>query len=90
MPSPPSQHQMQRPQHAMQRALRRARDSASLSHDEAVVLLGARGEDLDDLMASAARVRNAGLQDAGRPGVITYSKKVFIPLTRLWDEDFLG
>ena len=53
MPSPPSQHQMQRPQHAMQRALRRARDSASLSHDEAVVLLGARGEDLDDLMASA-------------------------------------
>ena len=74
---------MQRAQHSMQRALRRARDSASLSHDEAVVLLGARGDVLEDLMASAARVRNAGLQDAGRPGVITYSKKVFIPLTRL-------
>ncbi|MFD0594452.1 hypothetical protein ACFQZ4_20090 [Catellatospora coxensis] len=28
-------------------------------------------------------VRDAGLRDAGRPGVITYSKKVFIPLTRL-------
>ena len=31
----------------------------------------------------ASRVRDAGLQDAGRPGVITYSRKVFIPLTRL-------
>jgi FO synthase len=28
-------------------------------------------------------VRDSGLTAAGRPGVITYSKKVFIPLTRL-------
>ncbi|HVU92614.1 MAG TPA: bifunctional FO biosynthesis protein CofGH [Jatrophihabitans sp.] len=28
-------------------------------------------------------MRDQGLADAGRPGVITYSKKVFIPLTRL-------
>jgi FO synthase len=28
-------------------------------------------------------VRDAGLVDAGRPGVVTYSRKVFIPLTRL-------
>jgi FO synthase len=28
-------------------------------------------------------VRDQGLADAGRPGVITYSRKVFIPLTRL-------
>src|SRR5687767_14800459 len=34
-------------------------------------------------MAVAARVRDAGLLAAGRPGVITYSPKVFIPLTRL-------
>ncbi len=34
-------------------------------------------------MAAAARVRDAGLEAAGRPGVVTYSKKVFIPLTRL-------
>src|SRR6202012_4862021 len=27
--------------------------------------------------------RDAGLEAAGRPGIITYSKKVFIPLTRL-------
>ena len=28
-------------------------------------------------------VRDAGLREAGRPGVVTYSRKVFIPLTRL-------
>jgi FO synthase len=28
-------------------------------------------------------VRDQGLDDAGRPGVVTYSRKVFIPLTRL-------
>jgi FO synthase len=34
-------------------------------------------------MAAAAAVRDAGLASAGRPGVVTYSRKVFIPLTRL-------
>ena len=28
-------------------------------------------------------MRDAGLLDAGRPGVVTYSPKVFIPLTKL-------
>ena len=32
---------------------------------------------------SPPRVRDRGLEGAGRPGVITYSRKVFIPLTRL-------
>ncbi|WP_344326837.1 bifunctional FO biosynthesis protein CofGH [Streptomyces macrosporus] len=68
---------------AMRRALRRARDGVALDVTEAAVLLQARGDDLADLMASAARVRDAGLEAAGRPGVITYSRKVFIPLTRL-------
>ncbi|MGW3041629.1 bifunctional FO biosynthesis protein CofGH [Kitasatospora sp. NPDC001159] len=68
---------------AMRRALRRARDGVALDVAEAAVLLQARGEDLRDLCASAARVRDAGLEAAGRPGVITYSKSVFIPLTRL-------
>ncbi|GAA2385858.1 bifunctional FO biosynthesis protein CofGH [Streptomyces glaucosporus] len=67
----------------MRRALRRARDGVALDTAEAAVLLQARGDDLADLMASAARVRDAGLEAAGRPGVITYSRKVFIPLTRL-------
>nr|WP_279671534.1 bifunctional FO biosynthesis protein CofGH [Flexivirga meconopsidis] len=68
---------------AMRRALRRARDGATLNADESATLLAARGGDLDDLCASAARVRDAGLEAAGRAGVVTYSKKVFIPLTRL-------
>ncbi|MGW0821990.1 bifunctional FO biosynthesis protein CofGH [Streptomyces sp. NPDC002845] len=68
---------------AMRRALKRARDGVALDVTEAAVLLQARGADLDDLTASAARVRDAGLEAAGRAGVITYSKSVFIPLTRL-------
>src|SRR3954469_19837052 len=68
---------------AMRRALRRARDGAALDSTEAAVLLHARGDDLADLAASAGRVRDAGLLAAGHPGVITYSRKVFIPLTRL-------
>lgn len=68
---------------AMRRALRRARDGVALDVAEAAVLLQARGDDLTDLAASAARVRDAGLDAVGRPGVITYSRKVFIPLTRL-------
>ncbi|MFJ7131740.1 bifunctional FO biosynthesis protein CofGH [Streptomyces fungicidicus] len=68
---------------SLRRALRRARDGVSLDVSESAVLLQARGEHLEDLSASAARVRDAGLEAAGRPGVITYSKSVFVPLTRL-------
>jgi FO synthase len=68
---------------AMRRALRRARDGVALDAAEAAVLLQARGDDLSDLTATAGRIRDAGLEAAGRPGTITYSKKVFIPLTRL-------
>ncbi|MEV6527175.1 bifunctional FO biosynthesis protein CofGH [Longispora sp. NPDC051575] len=67
----------------MRRALRRARDGRTVDRAEAAVLLGARGEALDELIAVAGAVRDAGLLEAGRPGVVTYSKKVFIPLTRL-------
>ncbi|WP_239404876.1 bifunctional FO biosynthesis protein CofGH [Frankia sp. Cj3] len=68
---------------ALRRALRRARDGALLDAAEAAVLMAARGNDLVDLSGSAARVRAAGLRSAGRPDTITYSPKVFIPLTRL-------
>ncbi|WP_151774388.1 bifunctional FO biosynthesis protein CofGH [Streptomyces abyssomicinicus] len=70
-------------ENSMRRALRRARDGVTLDVAEAAVLLQARGADLDDLCATASRVRDAGLEAAGRPGVITYSRSVFIPLTRL-------
>ncbi|MGW1586963.1 bifunctional FO biosynthesis protein CofGH [Streptomyces sp. NPDC002386] len=70
-------------ENSMRRALKRARDGVALDVAEAAVLLQARGEALTGLAASAARVRDAGLEAAGRPGVITYSKSVFVPLTRL-------
>ena len=68
---------------AMRRALKRARDGVALDTAEAAVLLQARGADLEALAASAAHLRDAGLAEAGRPRTITYSRKVFIPLTRL-------
>ena len=68
---------------AMRRALARARDGKPLDQSEATILLHARGEDLGKLLGYAQRTRDAGLEAAGRPGIITYSKKVFIPLTRL-------
>ncbi|MDL4776042.1 bifunctional FO biosynthesis protein CofGH [Actinomadura xylanilytica] len=68
---------------ALRRALARARDGKTLDRSEATTLLHARGAQLDDLLTYAARTRDAGLEAAGRPGVITYSRKVFIPLTRL-------
>ncbi|WP_082945892.1 bifunctional FO biosynthesis protein CofGH [Mycobacterium sp. E1747] len=73
---------------ALRRVLRRARDGVALNVDEAAVAMTARGDDLADLCASAARVRDAGLASAGRRGPggglpITYSRKVFIPVTHL-------
>ncbi|WP_275409008.1 bifunctional FO biosynthesis protein CofGH [Sphaerimonospora thailandensis] len=68
---------------AMRRALARARDGKTLDAAEAAILLQARGDDLETLLGHASRVRDAGLAAVGRPGVITYSRKVFIPLTRL-------
>src|SRR5215467_4468960 len=77
-PGPPTP-----PAGAVRRALARARDGKTLDVGEAATLMHARGEQLAALLAHAGRVRDAGLAAAGRPGVITYSKKVFIPLTRL-------
>nr|MDT0659232.1 bifunctional FO biosynthesis protein CofGH [Micromonospora sp. DSM 115978] len=65
------------------RALRRAAAGRALDADEATALLAARGEQLDELLTVAGAVRDAGLREAGRPGVVTFSKKVFVPLTRL-------
>ncbi|GAA1133239.1 bifunctional FO biosynthesis protein CofGH [Nocardioides aquiterrae] len=67
----------------VRRALARAERGAALDVVEAAALLAATGDELDRLTAAAARVRDAGLVAAGRPGVVTYSPKVFIPVTRL-------
>ncbi|MER7133199.1 bifunctional FO biosynthesis protein CofGH [Streptosporangium saharense] len=68
---------------AMRRALARARDGKALDLTEATVLLHARDGHLETLLEHAGRVRDAGLEAVGRQGTITYSRKVFIPLTRL-------
>lgn len=53
----------------------------SITVDDAERLL--LSGDLDDLLARASALRDEGLAAAGRPGVITYSRKVFVPLTTL-------
>ncbi|MFF5991503.1 bifunctional FO biosynthesis protein CofGH [Prauserella flavalba] len=68
---------------ALRRALKRATDGVALDVTESAVLLHARGEDLESLLTAASRVRDAHLADQGRSGIVTYSRKVFIPLTRL-------
>lgn len=48
-----------------------------------VSMLSARGDELAQLVAEAGRIRDEGLVRAGRPGTITWSRKVFIPVTTL-------
>src|SRR5438128_5196335 len=64
--------------HALRRALARADAGKSLSGDDLEALLGARGGALDDLLGIASHLRELG---HGR--TVTYSRKVFIPLTML-------
>jgi FO synthase len=68
---------------SIRRAVRRAVDGVTLDPAEAEVLLHARGELLERLLAAAGAVRDAGLASAGRPGIVTYSRKVFVPVTHL-------
>ena len=82
-PRPAAQPEPQPPASALRRALSRARDGKTLDPAEAAVLLHARGDQLTELLSYSARTRDSGLTAAGRPGIITYSRKVFIPLTRL-------
>ncbi|HEY2195001.1 MAG TPA: 7,8-didemethyl-8-hydroxy-5-deazariboflavin synthase CofG [Actinomycetospora sp.] len=58
-------------------------DRSGADVDTLVALLSARGAQLDDLLARAAARREAHLAEQGRLGVVTYSPKVFVPLTRL-------
>ncbi len=62
----------------VRRTLARAEAGKALSVDEAEALLETRGEELGRLMAVAARLR-----DLGHGDTVTYSRKVFIPLTML-------
>jgi FO synthase len=70
-----------------ERAIDEALDAAArgerVETDAAEALLHARGARLERLLALASAMRDAGAAASGRPGVITYSRKVFIPLTTL-------
>jgi FO synthase len=67
----------------IRRAVGRAEAGKTLNAEETQALLEARGNALARLQGVARRVRDQGLADAGRPGVVTFSPKVFIALTRL-------
>ncbi|HEX9300416.1 MAG TPA: bifunctional FO biosynthesis protein CofGH, partial [Actinomycetota bacterium] len=64
--------------HTRRRALARAEQGKALSLDEVEALLTARAADLERSMASARHLRDLGWGDT-----VTYSRKVFIPLTML-------
>src|ERR671914_1849931 len=65
-------------EHAVTRALSRAAAGKSLSLDEATALMAVRGPHLDELLGVASSLR-----DLGRGRTVTYSRKVFVPLTML-------
>ncbi|QPE06134.1 7,8-didemethyl-8-hydroxy-5-deazariboflavin synthase CofG [Microbacterium schleiferi] len=64
-------------------ALSRADAGDDLSRDDLVAVLSARGPELDAVLEVAGALRDRGLREAGRPGVFTYSRKVFVPITTL-------
>ena len=77
MPDAPTPQQIRR-------ALARAERGAALDLGEATALLAATGADLDRLTAAAAQgARRRARRPPGAPGVVTYSPKVFIPVTKL-------
>jgi 7,8-didemethyl-8-hydroxy-5-deazariboflavin synthase CofG subunit len=63
--------------------LDRAERGDELTAVDAEQLLLSTGEDRERLFDTASRLRDLGLTRAGRPGVITFSKKVFLPITNL-------
>ncbi|WP_105565825.1 7,8-didemethyl-8-hydroxy-5-deazariboflavin synthase CofG [Microbacterium halophytorum] len=75
--------QLEKTAPAVTDALRRAEARERLTAGDAEALLAARGDELERVLDLASRTRDEGLLTAGRPGIITYSRKVFIPLTTL-------
>jgi FO synthase len=64
--------------------LRDVRDGEALTPELATALLGCDGDAQDELLAAAV-----ALKERYRPGVVTYSRKVFLPLTNLC-RDYCG
>ncbi len=64
-------------------ALARLEDTGETDLAGATSLFSARGDALNRLLTVASRLRDEGLARASREGIITYSKKVFLPVTQL-------
>jgi len=67
----------------IRRALALAGQGERLDTASTTALLAATGAEFDELVALAGAARDEGLSTVGRSGVITYSRKVFVPLTTL-------
>lgn len=65
------------------RALSRASAGKALSVEEVAALSQARGGQLDELTALARHTRQLGVEERGLGQVITWSPKVFLPITKL-------
>ena len=63
--------------------IERALSTRTPAVEDVVRLLDSRGAELRRLQSAAAELRDEGLHAHGRPGSITFSRKVFIPVTRL-------
>lgn len=66
------------PSSGIEDILARVLDGAEIGREEAVLLIRASGSDVPALMEAASRLR-----DRRGPPIVTYSRKVFIPLTNL-------
>ncbi len=75
--------QMRPTSDAIRQVLAQVEEGAELDVARAATLLAARGDELTELCSIAAGIRDAGLIAEGRERQISYSRKVFIPLTRL-------
>jgi FO synthase len=66
---------------ALAQAFARSRAHERLDEVDVAAVLRASDDELTDLLAHARDLRDAYLDRIGTPGSITYSRKVFIPLT---------
>lgn len=77
-------HQKGNPKISEQNTVRKALSGKVLSDDEAMSLASVNSDAIPDLCAAASQIR-----DLGKGNIITFSPKVFIPLTRLC-RDYCG
>ncbi len=65
------------------RALARSRSGETLTEADILAVLECTPDELADVLVRARELRDAYLDRIGLPAVVTYSRKVFIPLTYL-------